>query len=85
MAPSTTHNAARRAATDGGQPGARSPPPHSSLPVAHLPEHIRKPDKRLRDKFRNRLRSAAGIPEVPFIREVTKGVDFKDTYVSCKW
>ena len=84
-APSTTDDAARRAAADGGPPGARSPPPRSPLPVVHLPEHIRQPDERLRDKFRNRLRSAADVPEVHFVGEVTEGVGFKDTYVSCKW
>lgn len=47
--------------------------------------YIRKPDETLRDKFRQQLRSVADIPEVHFIGEVTEGLGFKDTYVSCKW
>mmetsp|Transcript_7537 Transcript_7537/g.16294 ORF Transcript_7537/g.16294 Transcript_7537/m.16294 type:complete len:290 (+) Transcript_7537:156-1025(+) len=58
----------------------------SSLPIIHQPNYIRKPDEKLREKFKNRLRSSAdGIPEVHFIGEVSEGIGFKDTYVSCKW
>ena len=58
---------------------------HSSLPIMHQSNYIRKPDEKLREKFKNRLRSVADIPEVHFIGEVTEGIGFKDTYVSCKW
>lgn len=68
--------------TDDGKTQCR----RSSLPIMHRSNYIRKPDERLREKFKNRLRSSAdGIPEVHFIGEVTEGVGFKDTYVSCKW
>ncbi|KAL7543302.1 hypothetical protein ACHAXR_012701 [Thalassiosira sp. AJA248-18] len=56
-------------------------------PITHHSNHIRKPDEKIREKFKDRLRSVAdGIPEVHFIGEVTEGVGFKkDTFVSCKW
>jgi len=67
----------------------RSSSSSSTLPVVqhNSSSYIRaKPDEKLRDKFRSRIRSPAdGIPEVHFIGEVCEGVGFKDTYVSCKW
>ena len=61
----------------------------STLPIVqqNSSSYIRaKPDEKLRDKFRSRIRSPAdGIPEVHFIGEVCEGVGFKNTYVSCKW
>ncbi|KAL7482053.1 hypothetical protein ACHAW6_007739 [Cyclotella cf. meneghiniana] len=53
----------------------------------HHSNYIRRPpDQRLKDKFKNKLRSVAdGIPEVHFIGEVVEGCGFKDTFVSCKW
>lgn len=61
-------------------------PHRSSLPIVHHTNYIRKPDERLREKFKNRLRSVAdGIPEINFIGELSEGVGFKDTFVSCKW
>lgn len=66
------------------------PPPRTSLPIMHASSnYIRaKPDEKLREKFKKRIRSPADmIPEVHFIGEVSEaeGVGFKDTYVSCKW
>lgn len=56
------------------------------LPTANHSSYIRKPDDKLREKFRNLIRSPAdGIPEVHVIGELSEGTGFKDTYVSCKW
>ena len=67
----------------------RSSSSSSTLPIVqhNSSSYIRtKPDEKLRDKFRSRIRNPAdGIPEVHFIGEVCEGVGFKDTYVSCKW
>lgn len=65
----------------------KSTPPRPSLPIMHQSNYIRRqPDEKLREKFQLRERSMAdGIPEVHFIGEVTEGIGFKDTYVSCKW
>eukprot|EP00804_Cyclotella_cryptica_P018520 CCRYP_004343-RA/>CCRYP_004343-RA protein AED:0.47 eAED:0.37 QI:0/0/0/1/1/0.66/3/0/216 len=53
----------------------------------HHSNYIRRPpDERLKEKFKNKLRSVAdGVPEVHFIGEVVEGIGFKDTFVSCKW
>jgi len=71
------------------QPRSSSSSSSSTLPVVqhNSSSYIRaKPDEKLRDKFRSRIRSPAdGIPEVHFVGEVCEGVGFKDTYVSCKW
>jgi len=70
------------------QPRSSSSSSSSTLPIVQhkSSSYIRtKPDEKLRDKFRSRIRSPAdGIPEVHFIGEVCEGVGFKDTYVSCK-
>ena len=67
----------------------RSSSSSSTLPIVqhNSSSFIRaKPDEKLREKFRSRIRSPAdGIPEVHFIGEVCEGVGFKDNYVSCKW
>ncbi|KAL3827456.1 hypothetical protein ACHAXA_003190 [Cyclostephanos tholiformis] len=56
------------------------------LPIIHQSSFIRKPDERIRDKFKNLVRSPAdGIPEVHILGELSEGVGFKDTFVSCKW
>ncbi|KAL9182037.1 hypothetical protein ACHAXT_012380 [Thalassiosira profunda] len=66
-------------------------PPRPSFAVSqptmlHSTSYIRQPDEKLRDKLKTRLRSVAdGIPEVHFIGEVSEGVGFKDSFVSCKW
>ena len=66
---------------------ANNNPHRSSMPMTHHSNYIRRaPDERLKDKFKNKFRSAAdGIPEVHFIGEVVEGCGFKDTFVSCKW
>ena len=67
---------------------AHAPPPsRTSLPIMHASSNYRaKPDEKLREKFKKRIRSPADmIPEVHFIGEVAEGIGFKDTYVSCKW
>lgn len=61
---------------------------HQPMPMMHhSSNYIRKPtDEKLSKKLRGNLRSVAdGIPEVHFIGEITEGVGFKDTFVSCKW
>ena len=65
----------------------KSTPQRPSLPIMHQSNYIRRqPDEKLRERFQLRERSIAdGIPEVHFIGEVTEGIGFKDTYVSCKW
>ncbi len=56
------------------------------MPIVHQSSYIRKPDEKLREKYRNLIRSPAdGIPEVHIIGELSEGTGFKDTYVSCKW
>ena len=56
------------------------------MPIVHQSSYIRKPEDKLREKFRNLIRSPAdGIPEVHIIGEVSEGTGFKDTYISCKW
>lgn len=56
------------------------------LPIIHHSNYIRKPDEKLREKFKNLIRSPAdGIPEVHIIGELSEGTGFRDTYVSCKW
>lgn len=56
------------------------------LPIVHHSNYIRKPDDKLREKFKNLMRSPAdGIPEVHIIGELSEGIGFKDTYISCKW
>ena len=58
----------------------------SLLPIMHSSYIRKKPEEKLKEKFKNRLRSVAdGIPEVHFIGEVCEGIGFKDTFVSCKW
>ena len=62
--------------------------PRPSLPIRHHNSSFlrAKPDEKLREKFKNRIRSPGeGIPEVHFIGEICEGVGFKDTYVSCKY
>ena len=62
--------------------------PRQSLPIRHHNSSFlrAKPDEKLREKFKNRIRSPGeGIPEVHFIGEICEGVGFKDTYVSCKY
>lgn len=55
------------------------------LPIVHHSNYIRKPDDKLREKFRNIRSPADGIPEVHIVGELSEGTGFKDTYVSCKW
>lgn len=66
---------------------ASNNPQRLPMPMMHHSNYIRRPpDQRLKDKFKNKLRSVAdGIPEVHFIGEVVEGCGFKDTFVSCKW
>lgn len=46
----------------------------------------RKPEDKLKKRFSYRLRRASDdIPEVHFIGELSEGIGFKGTYVSCKW
>ena len=56
------------------------------LPLIHHSSYIRKPDEKLREKFKDLIRSPAdGIPEVHILGELSEGVGFRDTFVSCKW
>lgn len=56
------------------------------LPIMHHSSYIRKPDEKLREKFKDLIRSPAdGIPEVHILGELSEGVGFRDTFVSCKW
>jgi hypothetical protein len=56
------------------------------LPIIHHSSYIRKPDEKLREKFKDLIRSPAdGIPEVHIMGELSEGVGFRDTFVSCKW
>ena len=69
--------------TDGNKPSRLSMPTiqHSSSSYIRRP-----PDEKLKEKFKSKLRGVAdGVPEIHFIGEVTEGVGFNDTFVSCKW
>lgn len=56
------------------------------LPLIHHSTFVRKPDEKIREKFKDLIRSPAdGIPEVHILGELSEGVGFKDTFVSCKW
>ncbi len=47
---------------------------------------LRKPEDKLKKRFSHRLKRASDdIPEVHFIGEISEGVGFKGSYVSCKW
>lgn len=47
---------------------------------------LRKPEDKLKKRFSYRLRRASDdIPEVHFIGEISKGLGFKGSYISCKW
>jgi B9 domain-containing protein 2 len=57
------------------------------LPIINQTNYIRKPDEKLREKFKNIIRSPAdGIPEVHILGEISEGIGFKaDKFISCKW
>jgi hypothetical protein len=56
------------------------------LPLIHHSTFVRKPDEKIREKFKDLIRSPAdGIPEVHILGELSEGVGFKDTFMSCKW
>ena len=57
------------------------------LPIMNQTNYIRKPDEKLREKFKNIIRSPAdGIPEVHILGEISEGIGFKaDKFISCKW
>ena len=70
-------------------PSSGNKPPRLTMPMMHNSNsnYIRRPpDEKLKEKFKSKLRGVAdGVPEVHFIGEVTEGVGFNDTFVSCKW
>jgi len=57
------------------------------LPIINQTNYIRKPDEKLREKFKNIIRSPAdGIPEVHILGEISEGIGFKaNKFISCKW
>jgi hypothetical protein len=56
------------------------------VPIMHHSSFIRKPDERIRERFKDLVRNPAdGIPEVHILGELSEGAGFNDTFVSCKW
>jgi hypothetical protein len=64
----------------------RKPCHDIQVPIMHHSSFIRKPDERIRERFKDLVRSPAdGIPEVHILGELSEGAGFKNTFVSCKW